>query len=230
MCYWRQMVKQRNQLGETVLAPLSIVTFIFIYCLTSPMVYSNVGHLFFYPLYSTYGLRCLYTTGTWLWVYTIIWIMALVANDKFNDTAYNYICGSSLYAYVSHYFFILILSVMIIRPYKINFIPALFIMLFGTFFLIFVTYWPLNFIYELIVPPKETKKMDTDLTPEEAQLKEKMEEQQQMEEELVKAKENGAVDLENASDDRESGLGLGDQNDDGELNSEPQDVEREVKE
>ena len=61
---------------------------------------------------------------------------------------------------------------MVVRPYKITFIPALFIMLFGTLFLIFITYMPLNYIYELIVPPKETKKMDTNLTPEEAQAPE----------------------------------------------------------
>lgn len=37
-------------------------------------------------------------------------------------------------------------------------------MFFGTFFLIFITYWPLNALYELIVPPKEMKKAD--LTPD----------------------------------------------------------------
>ena len=205
MCYWRQMIKKRNQLSDTVLAPLSIVAFIFIYSLTSPMVYSNVGHLFFYPLYSTYGLRCLYTTGTWLWLYTIIWVMALIANDKFNETVYNYVSGSSLYAYLSHYFFILILSVMVIRPYKIGFIPALFIMLFGTQLLIFLTYVPLNFIYELVFPPKATKKMDTNLTPEEAEKAEQME-IQQMEEEALAQKKGEAEDLENASDDRASGI------------------------
>ena len=205
MCYWRQMIKKRNQLSDTVLAPLSIVAFIFIYSLTSPMVYSNVGHLFFYPLYSTYGLRCLYTTGTWLWLYTIIWVMALIANDKFNETVYNYVSGSSLYAYLSHYFFILILSVMVIRPYKIGFIPALFIMLFGTQLLIFLTYVPLNFIYELVFPPKATKKMDTNLTPEEAEKAEQME-IEQMEEEALAQKKGEAEDLENASDDRASGI------------------------
>lgn len=96
--------------------------------------------------------------------------MAKIGNDKFNETVYNYVSGSSLYAYLSHYFFILIISVMIIRPYKINFIPALFIMLFGTNLLIFITYVPLNFLWELISPPKKTKAMD--LTPVGMQKKE----------------------------------------------------------
>jgi hypothetical protein len=174
MCYWRQMIKKRNELTDSIVSPLAMVGFLFLYSLTSPMVYTGVGHLFFYPLYSTYGLQCLYTTGTWIWVYMIIWVMALIANDRFHKPTYNLICGSSLYAYLSHYFFILIISVMVVRPYKLGFIPALFLMLFGTFFLIYATYIPLNFIYELIFPPKETVKMEVNLTPEEAAKKQGM--------------------------------------------------------
>ena len=101
-----------------------------------------------------------------MWVFAIIWMMAKVGNEKFNPMVYNYICGSSLYAYVSHYFFILIISVMIVRPYKIDFIPAFFIMLFGTQICIFCTYVPLNYLYELCVPPKETKKMEVEIKSE----------------------------------------------------------------
>jgi len=147
------MVKKRGEIAETTLAPVSIVLFLFIYALTCPMNYSNMGHLFFYPLYSDYSLQCLYTTGTWLWVYTIIWVMAKIANDKFNDTVYNYVVGSSMFAYLSHYFFILLISVLVIRPYKIDFMPALFLMFFGCQLMIFMTYVPLNFLYELAFPP-----------------------------------------------------------------------------
>ena len=61
-----------------------------------------------------------------------------------------------MYAYLSHYFFILVISVTLVRPYHIGFIPALFLMLFGTFLLIFLTYWPLNALYECLFPPKQT--------------------------------------------------------------------------
>jgi len=154
------MKKKRNELADSIITPCAIVFALFFYSITSPMVYSNMGHLFFYPLYSSYPLQCLYTCGTWMWVFSIIWMMALVGNDKFNETAYNLICGSSLYAYVSHYFFIVMIAVTIIRPYKIDFIPAFFIMLFGTEFLIFATYIPLNYLYELCVPPKQSKKQE----------------------------------------------------------------------
>jgi len=159
-CYWNKMKKRRNELADSIITPCAIVFALFFYSITSPMVYSNMGHLFFYPLYSSYPLQCLYTCGTWMWVFSIIWMMPLVGNDKFNETAYNLICGSSLYAYVSHYFFIVMIAVTIIRPYKIDFIPAFFIMLFGTEFLIFATYIPLNYLYELCVPPKQSKKQE----------------------------------------------------------------------
>jgi hypothetical protein len=86
--------------------------------------------------------------------------MALISNDKFNETFYKYFTGAALYAYLSHYFWIILLSVMVVRPYKMNFPEAFCIMFFGTFVLIFITYWPLNWLYELVFPPKETKAMN----------------------------------------------------------------------
>jgi hypothetical protein len=207
MCYWKDMLKKRSELAETALAPCAVVFFILVYSITSPMVYSNMGHLFFYPLYASFPLQCLYTTGTWVWLFFVIWMMAKVGNDKFNDTVYKYVCGSSLYAYVSHYFFILILSVGIIRPYKLNFIPAFFVMMFGTEFLIFATYIPLNFIYELIVPDKPTKKMDVDSVVDKSDIK-AMENAELAEQEALAAAKAGkiegsgeaALDLEDFSD------------------------------
>lgn len=90
--------------------------------------------------------------------------MAEISNDKKNDTFYKYFTGASLYAYLSHYFFIILLSVLVVRPYKLTFPEAFCLMFFGTLVIIFLTYWPLNWVYELIFPPKETKHMD--LSPE----------------------------------------------------------------
>lgn len=163
MCYWKKMVKARREWGDTMLAPVAVVFFLFMYCITVPMNYSNMGHLFFYPLYTDYWLQCLYTSGTWIWVYSIIWVMAWICNDKFNETIFNYVTGSSMFAYLSHYFYILLISVLVVRPYKINFVPACALMFFGCQLMIFLTYVPLNFLYELIFPPKQTKKMDLNL-------------------------------------------------------------------
>lgn len=138
----------------------------------------------------------------------IVWTMAHIGNDKFNDTIYNYVSGSALYAYVSHYFFILMISVMIIRPNKIGFIGAFFIMFFGTEFLIFITYVPLNWLYELVVPPKEYKKMALSEEEKKAEEAAAMQTPEQQAAALAAAKanalegdgkqSNGAIDLENA--------------------------------
>jgi hypothetical protein len=117
--------------------------------------------LFFYPLYTDYTIQCLYTTGTWLWVFTVVWMMEAFANKKFNNNVYKFVTGSSMYAYVSHYFYIIMIAVLIIRPYKITFLPALFINIFLTNGVILLTYWFMVFVYELIVPPKEEKEQET---------------------------------------------------------------------
>ena len=153
--YFKQMMRTRNYLGTTVIAPLMIVAFLFIYAMSCPMNYTQTGFLFFYPLYTDYTIQCLYTTGTWVWINLVVWMMEAFANKKFNDTTYNLACGSSMYAYVSHYFFIIMIAVLIIRPYKITFLPALFLNIFLTNGIILVTYMMMNFIYELIVPPKK---------------------------------------------------------------------------
>lgn len=195
-------MKKRDEVGDTAMAPVFVVGCVLLYSLTCPMNYSDMGHLFFYPLYGTYGLRCLYTTGTYLWIYNIIWLMQKVGNDKFNDTVYNYVCGSSLYAYLSHYFFILIISVMIVRPYKMEFIPALFLMIFGTNFLIFITYVPLNFLYELVFPAKVYKKADESSIDKANVEAATQEEKGQMEQEQMAVQK--AQNLEGMSNDLEA--------------------------
>jgi hypothetical protein len=153
-CYWKKMIKNRNELGNTALTPFAVVGAVFAYTITSPMNFSKMGHLFFYPLYETYWLQCTYTSGTWLWLYIITWVMASICNEKFNDTVFKYVIGSSLYAYLSHYFWIILIGVFIVRPNHLDFVPAVALMFFGTQLAIFLTYVPLNYLYELMVPPK----------------------------------------------------------------------------
>jgi len=85
-------------------------------------------------------------------------MMHAFANKQFNERAYKLITGSSLYAYVSHYFFIILIAVFIIRPYKVTFVPALIIEIVLTNGIILISYIILNFIYEMVVPPKVAKK------------------------------------------------------------------------
>lgn len=89
-----------------------------------------------------------------MWIFAVTWLMQAHANKKFNDGAYKLLAGSSLYAYVSHYFFIIMIAVLLIRPYKITFIPALFLNIFLTNAVILLSYIMLNWIYELFIPAK----------------------------------------------------------------------------
>lgn len=159
--YFKQMMRTRNSLSTTVLAPACIVIFLFLYAVSSPMNYTQTGFLFFYPLYTDYTIQCLYTTGTWVWVYVITWSMHAFSNKEFNKTTYKLVTGSSMYAYVSHYFFIIMIAVLIIRPYKMTFLPALFLNIFLTNALIILSYLFFVFVYELIVPPKKEKEAAT---------------------------------------------------------------------
>jgi hypothetical protein len=206
------MLKVRKELGDTMWSPVMVGLALFFYACCSPMNYGGLGQLFFYPLFDDYTIQCLYTTGTYVFVYTIAWIMALVGNDKFNDTFYKYFTGAALYAYLSHYFFIILLSVTIVRPYKLDFTEAFAIMFFGTFLLIIATYWPLNALYELVFPPKEYAKLDVDMDPEEAEQKELTAEQEAAAAAAAKAdaieKGDGAADLEDNIDDKMSGASL----------------------
>lgn len=166
MLYWRKMLRKRREIANTFWAPLFVGIVILLYSICSPSNYKDFGQLFFYPLYDEFWLRCLYTTGTWTGVFITVWYMASIGNEKFNDTVYKYVTGSALYAYLSHYFFILIISVGVVRPYQIGFIPGLFLMFFGTFLLIFITYWPLNYFIESLFPPVESKKADIEEIPD----------------------------------------------------------------
>jgi len=166
--YFKPMMRTRNKMGETAWAPFCVLACILLYALSTPSNYTETGFLFFYPLYSDYSIQCLYTSGTWMWVFTVTWIMHAFANKMFNETSYKLLTGSSLYAYVSHYFFIILIAVMLIRPYKITFIPALILEITLTNATILVSYIILNFIYELFVPPK-IKKAEGETTEEERQ-------------------------------------------------------------
>jgi hypothetical protein len=155
------MKRTRNRVAKTAWAPIMVLLCIFMYSITSPQNYTETGFLFFYPLYSDWYIQSLYTTGTWVWICMITWLMQAYCNKMFNQPTYKLLTGSSLYAYVSHYFFIIMIAIFVIRPYKITFIPALVLEIVLTNAIILVTYIILDFVYELFVPPKQ-KQQDKD--------------------------------------------------------------------
>ena len=81
--------------------------------------------------------------------------MERVGNSKFNKWVYKFFVGNALYAYLSHYFWIILIAVGIIRPYKMEFLPGLVVMLLLVNILIAVTYAPFILVYDFFFPPRE---------------------------------------------------------------------------
>lgn len=163
--YFKPMYRTRSRWGRTPLAPFTILVFILGYSLTSPQNYQQTGFLFFYPLYQDFSIRCLYTTGTWLWVYFVTWVMHYIANKKFSEGGYVILTGCALYAYVSHYFYIIIVAVAIIRPFKLDFIPALFVEMVLVNGFILITYALFVSIY-MVAFPEEKKVKEEPAEPQ----------------------------------------------------------------
>jgi len=94
--------------------------------LTTPNynVLGNNGSIYFYPLYASFGLMSLHTFGTWIWVYTNIWVAIEVLNHKFGERWNQLLNGGSLWCYASHYLFIVLTAQFIVRPFGLTFIPA----------------------------------------------------------------------------------------------------------
>lgn len=118
-------MKYRAELAKTLLAPLSVGLWYCLYSFTSPMNHSDTGFLFYYPLYFTNTYQCSFIIGTWQWVYLLVWVMKEIANEKFNEFAYNLIVGSSMWAYISHYIFIVISANYFVRPLGLSYSTAI---------------------------------------------------------------------------------------------------------
>ena len=93
--------------------------------MTSPSNHSDTGFLFYYPIYFRFQYQSLYTTGTWQWIYAFVWLMKEHSNSKFNEFVYSTVVESSMWAYISHYFFIVLAANYIVRPMEMTFMGAL---------------------------------------------------------------------------------------------------------
>jgi general stress protein CsbA len=113
------------------------------YAIFCPNTSDGIGDLFYYPLYvdHSYSLVILYTTGTWLWVFTISMLGAQEINDQYNETLYKLVAGNfPYYVYVAHYFAITVFVVVITRPAELGFTWSFFIIQIGAVLLL-VGFW-----------------------------------------------------------------------------------------
>lgn len=102
------MLKSREELARTMWTIVAVFVFFFAYSISSPTNVDGQGYLFYYPIYEDATLRAFFIVGTWVWLYLVCYHLSVVANEKFSEKWYNLIVGSSMYVYVSHYFWLMV--------------------------------------------------------------------------------------------------------------------------
>ena len=145
--YYYEMTKCRLELAETMWVIFGFAASLFLYSLTSPTNINNPGFLFFFPLYGETTLQSIYTTGTWIWLYFIFYKMENIANNVFNQRWYDFICGGSLWLYLTHYLWLVLVNRALVLPFQMSFVPNTIINFIGTEILSNITFLLLDKLY-----------------------------------------------------------------------------------
>jgi hypothetical protein len=148
-------MKQRAVIMSSIAAPFLFIGVVFFLVLCMPTNYTGTGSMFNYPLYSDHGIQALYTTGTWIWLYGLIWIAEITINDKFHEPTYDFIMNSSMYGYLSHYLWIAVISSYIVAPSGMNYPLAVIVEFVGTIAIIGLSYKLIEQLSSLCCAPKE---------------------------------------------------------------------------
>ena len=91
-----------------MLAPVLFISFFYAYSITAPSQRAGQGFIMGYPMYIRTEFVVLHVMGTWMWIYIVTAVSSSKLNSKFSDVAYDNIVGSSMYAYLCHYFWIIV--------------------------------------------------------------------------------------------------------------------------
>lgn len=100
---WQDKMKaSMRALQKTAFWPVFIVGGVMLFGIFQPGNYSDVGYMFFFPMYSDTIIQSLFTTGSWLVVYFVNWLMEYECNKIYNANTYKLFTGSSMNAYLCH--------------------------------------------------------------------------------------------------------------------------------
>lgn len=110
--YYKEINQSMKELRQTLLMPFSFLVFFVQYSFCCPTAHAGQGNVFFYPIYQSTEFQTIHITGTWFWVYAIFIITPEFLNNKFGNQwyGYNLVVGSSMYTYVSHYMWMMIIT------------------------------------------------------------------------------------------------------------------------
>ena len=105
---------------KTIWTPLILGTFATVVAITVPSVTVNEGQIWYFPLYQPTWLQNIQLIGSFLWLYFYAWFFDEFTNFKFNDKVYDFVSEQSMWAYLSHYLWIVVVQRIICRPFKLS--------------------------------------------------------------------------------------------------------------
>jgi hypothetical protein len=144
--YHKEQTKCYEENSKTILMPCMFILFGLNLAFASPTVYHNEGFLFFYPLYAPKWAQNFHVFGSFYYTYLLQWYMKLISNDIFNKRIYDIVVGGSMYAYIMHYLWIVIMVNYFVLPYKLDFSAAVVVTFVGTEICILAFHFFLEFV------------------------------------------------------------------------------------
>ena len=142
------MIKTRDNILNSLASLFVMGWLVAMIAWTSPTVTQNEAFIFFYPLYEPTWVQNNYVLGSFFWVYFYSWLALAYLNAEYDVFWYKFINGSSMWAYLSHYMWIVIVCQIFVRPFNMDFGPAAIINLVVSEALILASYWGLEKISE----------------------------------------------------------------------------------
>lgn len=130
--YHKEMSMCYEEYSKTILMPFMFMFFGLNLSLNSPTIYHNEGFLFYYPLYTPTWAQCFHSAGSFFYTYYLTWYMKYISNEIFNKRVYDIVVGGSMYAYLLHYLWIVIMVNNFVKPYDLEFFPAVVVTYIGT--------------------------------------------------------------------------------------------------
>ena len=109
--------------------------------MSAPFVTVNEGFIWFFPLYAPTWLQNMFTMGSWFWTHFAMLYSDILANDIYSPWVFEHYTGSAMWAYLSHYFWIVLVCQLVTRPFKLNLFSAIAVNFFGSLLLTYFSYF-----------------------------------------------------------------------------------------
>lgn len=114
---WRaKQTAQTNYLRQTAWWPPIVVSTLSSLAVILPANKSNVGFVFFYPLYGSTAMQTCFTTGSWIMIYSIEFLLAESSNSKYDERVFRAVTSSSMFIYLVHDVWIALFGLVLMEP------------------------------------------------------------------------------------------------------------------